>query len=248
MPIHQSQFHDINDRFYHSSKRQQRECSVHRRPQIARHHVANGGTRYYLPYVTTKAAVKLDGRMLPEILADHYKSNNCHTMAEQLIQSYLHALSYSLSGLVGMANEQNLFEKFAINGEDMQYLRPLSQGILGFQDTKTIHDDGNGSILPTVWQNLKCDSRNPLNLYFFTKSLSWSLFAAKQRFAIFAGIVLQKATLRHPPEQPSNKICVHHSSYIKMAQEHLAVVLMDQGNVCKFTVTKFNTTLPGSDI
>ena len=248
MPIHQSQFHDVNNRFYYSSKRQRRHCNLHRRPRIARHPAANGGTRHRLPYVTTKTAVKLDGRLLTEILAAHYESKNCRTMAEQLIQGYFRALPYSLSGLVRVANEQHFFARFAVNGEDMQYSRQFSQGTLGFENTKTIHDDGNGSISPTLWQNLQCDSKNHVNLQLFTKSLLWPLFASERRFVIFAGIVPHNTNLRHPPEQPSNKMRVHHSSYTKMAQEHLALVLMDPANVRKLKVTKPNTTLPGSGI
>jgi hypothetical protein len=135
-----------------------------------------------LPYVTTKTAVKLDRRMLPDILAAHYELRNCNTMAKQLIQGYFCALPYSLSRLVGVANEQQFFEKFSIDGEDMQYSRQLSHGTLWFENTKTVHDDGNGSILPTVWQNPQCHSKNHVNLQLFTKSLSWSLFASERRF------------------------------------------------------------------
>ena len=48
-----------------------------------------------------------------------------------------------------------IFERPTIDGEDMQYPRQLSQGTLGFENTKTIHDDGHGSILSTIRQNLQ---------------------------------------------------------------------------------------------
>ena len=76
-----------------------------------------------------------------------------------------------------------------------------------------------------------------MDLQLFSRLLLWSLFTTKRRFTIFTSIVPHKTTLLHPLEQPSNKICVHYSSYTLMAKEYLALLLMDPANACKLTVT-----------
>ena len=88
-----------------------------------------------------------------------------------------------------------------------------------------------------MWQCLQADPKNKVKMVFFTNACSWSFESTTHQFAWFNGLVPHKTELVFPPEVESSTRRVHHSSYIKLEQEQLALVPMAKKLVGQLCVT-----------
>ena len=212
------------------------------RPRIAKKYSSTLVKRQRLPYVRRDTAVRLTSRNIEATLSACYESNSIRRLAEEYLLRVFSPLPYSLASGIALANERRFFETYRIGGADASYSRMLPSGSIGTNITKNLHDDKNGVVCPAIWQCVQADPANPVKISFFTCQLSWFLESSTDRFIWFNGLVPHKTELLRTPLVPSNTTRVHHSSYMKMEHEQLALITMSETSVETLNVTDTETT------
>ena len=91
-------------------------------------------------------------------------------------------------------------------------------------------------ISPGLWQSIQEDPENIVDMNFFTNVCTWSYQSTTHRFAWFHGIVPHKSELRRSHVVSSSTRRMHHSSYIKLDHEQLALVTMSNDKLDQLCV------------
>ena len=145
-------------------------------------------------------------------------------------------LPYSLAPAIACRNEQRFFAMHKVAPENASYSRMFPSGSLGVNLTKPLHDDKNGVVCPGLWQSIQEDPENIVDMKFFTNVCTWSYQSTTHRFAWFHGIVPHKSELRRSHVVSSSTRRMHHSSYIKLDHEQLALVTMSNDKLDQLCV------------
>ena len=114
-------------------------------------------------------------------------------------------------------------KRFDVQQHERKYLRLLTSGTVGILfRTKGIHDDGNAVFAPGIWQSVQEDPKNQVRFKFITSTDTISFRSTEKRFMWFSGIV-PHTTVTESEEVQSDVPRIHHSSYIKITLEQIAL-------------------------
>ena len=180
------------------------------------------------------------------VVSASFESNHLRRLAEEYVIQLFAPLPYSLTTAIAANNEQHFFATHDVAAADAPYLRLFPSGSIGVNITKPLRDDKNGVISPAIWQCTQADPKNRVRMTFITKNCSWSFESTTDRFAWFNGLVPHKTELMNPPEVKSTTTRVHHSSYIKIEHEQLALIPMSTKTKTKLLVTEVESLTPDS--
>ena len=98
------------------------------------------------------------------------------------------------------------------------------KGTLGMYPSKTLHDDENGALTPSVWLSVVGDEQTKLSFYGINFQLN--LTVTTHQFCWFMGWIPHKSTRKVDNNNaPSLRIC--HLSYSKPEYEQLALSVLD---------------------
>ena len=106
---------------------------------------------------------------------------------------------------------------------------------------KGLHDDGNGAFSPSIWQSVQEDPNNSVSLMFLTTTDTMTFRSTEKRFVWFWGLCPHKSVVPDG-EVESCTQHIHHSSYIKLELEQLALVTLHMDNQGNARVTKADRT------
>ena len=171
------------------------------------------------------------GGEIESVVSACYESNHPRRLSEEYLLHLFAPLPYSLAPAIASDNEQRFFARYNVATENAAHSRMFPSGSLDVNLTKPLHDDKNGVISPGLWQCIQADPHNRVNVIFSIISCSWSFESTQHRFAWFNGLVPHKSELRRPPAVESSTARVHHSSYIKLEHEQLALVPLSKNMV-----------------
>eukprot|EP00577_Skeletonema_sp_RCC1716_P016228 CAMPEP_0113393882 /NCGR_PEP_ID=MMETSP0013_2-20120614/12171_1 /TAXON_ID=2843 ORGANISM="Skeletonema costatum, Strain 1716" /NCGR_SAMPLE_ID=MMETSP0013_2 /ASSEMBLY_ACC=CAM_ASM_000158 /LENGTH=521 /DNA_ID=CAMNT_0000277603 /DNA_START=210 /DNA_END=1774 /DNA_ORIENTATION=+ /assembly_acc=CAM_ASM_000158 len=145
---------------------------------------------YLMPWVRLSSVPKSENEIL--VIAARFETG-CRRLAEELLLDVFSALPYTLVGHISFENVAEFYKKNKqVNACESLGFRPLNKGSLGNQLTKSLHDDQNGLIIPSIWQCLKESKEEVVRFQFRTMQLSWSIKSTSNRFAMFNGYIPHK--------------------------------------------------------
>ena len=101
--------------------------------------------------------------------------------------------------------------------------RIFPKGTLGMYYTKTMHDDDNGAVTPSVWQSVVGDDN--IMLSFHGVDFEVGLVTTTHQFCWFMGWIPHKSS--KILEQTENQVRrINHSAYSKPEYEHFSHAIL----------------------
>ena len=151
--------------------------------------------------------------------------NKLRSVSEYLLAKVFYSLPYGTLPFIGCKNLEKASEY--LKEEDMKeyfpVARALPKGTLGMYPSKTMHDDDNGAISPSIWTSVVGDDDTTLT--FYGVNFEVSLSTTTNRFCWFMGWIPHKSKSKNP-RQKRNNMRVNHSAYTKPEFEHFVLTLL----------------------
>ena len=173
-------------------------------------------------YTTTKSKKKVNVGVRRLAVLE----NKIRSVSEYIMAVVFHCLPYGTVPFIAYDNVDRAAKR--VKGNNREYFpvpRVFPKGTLGMYQTKTLHDDDNGAISPSLWSSIVGDDNTYLS--FHGVNFEVKLVTSTFRFCWFMGWIPHKTTTTTTGR--SKKMArINHSAYTKPEFEQFANALLHQ--------------------
>lgn len=218
--------------------------STKRKPRFMKNGFLDQKKKLPLPYPLKSSLPPSSNQELIEAATIE---SNMRNISEWLLGNVFLSLPYSATAFIA---EKNISEAcnldLTISLPD-GIRRALPKGAIGFNRTKSLHDDGNAGIIPGIWSSHSHDKN--VALHFFGRNMNVYLHTTMQRFCFFYGWIPHKTEINslksqnnstevEDQDEDSSSTCkkkrkrmdtvqrIHHSAFSKPMIEHISLSLL----------------------